>query len=330
MKIFRFVILVSISAVCAIICAAGASADTIITNDGKEIKGIVVEDYRDRVIFSTVDGEIAVMKSDMRELSFDSEEDNLIKLAEQALERRDYSRAMGYYDMALKASPDSAAVKQGMAYLRGSYFRKEESLKTADIKRQQDIELYGGQAPVVRKSDEIGDMAGKLEKLTGMKIAIVNNMPKIEALKSPSPAYEAGMRRGDVLVSVWGKLTGYLSLQEILDLLINKSAIEIRCTIERAADVTINPNKTIISGIEDLIGASFAMEIDGLTISAVKEPGYAAEAGLQREDLIMSIDGKPTRYMPLKKAVELIKNSKEGTVKLVIRRKTIIWRNNEL
>jgi len=202
-------------------------------------------------------------------------------------------------------------------------------LKAADIKRQQDIELYGGQAPQAQKSDEIGDMTRTLEKLTGMKIAVVDNMPKIEYVKSPSPAYEAGLRKGDVLVSVWGKLTGYLSLKEMLDLLINKSAIEIRCTIERTSDVAINSNRTIISGIEDLIGASFAMEIDGLTVSSVKESGYAAEAGLKKEDLIMSIDGKQTRYMPLKKAVELIKNSREGTVKLVIRRKTIIWRNNE-
>ena len=330
MKISRLVPLIPVYAVCAVIYAVSASADTIITNDGKEIKGIVVEDYRDRVVFSTADGEIVVTKSDIRELSFDSEEDNLIKLAEQAMERRDYSRAMGYYDMALKANPDSAAVKQGMAYLRGNFFRKEESLKAADIKRQQDIELYGGRGPAVQKPDETGDMAKTLEKLIGMKISIADNMPEIKALKPGSPAYEAGLRRGDILVSVWGKLTGYLSLKEILDLLINKSAIEIRCMIERAFDVAINPDKTMISGPEDLIGASFAMEIDGLTISAVRESGFAAEAGLQKDDLIMAIDGRQTRYMPLKRAVELIKNSNEGTVKLVIRRKTIIWRSNEL
>ena len=64
--------------------------------------------------------------------------------------------------------------------------------------------------------------------------------------------------------------------------------------------------------------------------SVVPEGGFAARAGLQADDLIMSIDGKHTRYMTLKKAVELIKNSKEGAVKLVIRRKTIIWRSKEL
>ena len=330
MKTCKFVLLILLSSVYAIASACSLSADTITTGDGKEIKGIVVEDYKDRVVFSTADGEIAVMKSDMRELLFDSEEDNLVKLAEQASERRDYSRAMGYYEMALKVNPDSARVKLGMAYLRGNYFRREEALKSADIKRQQDMELYGPQGPALKKSDEIGDLTKTLEKTTGMKISIEDSMPVIESLKPDSPAYEAGLRREDILISVWSKLAGYLSLNEILDLLVNKSAIEIRCVIERVADVAVNQNKAMISGPEDLIGASLIMEIDGLTISAVKESGPAFEAGLQNDDLVMAIDDKQTRYMPLKKAVELIGRPTEGNVKLTIRRKAIIWRNKEI
>lgn len=330
MKPCRVVILLVLFAVYAAGCATGVLADTIIENGGKEIKGIVVEDYKDRVVFSTVDGEITVMKSDMRELTFDSEEDNLVKLAEQAYERRDYSKAMCYYEMALKVNPDSSAVKQGMAYLRGNFFRREESLKAADIRRQQEMEVYGPQGPALQKTDKIGDMAKTLEKTTGMKISIENSLPVIDGLKPDSPAHEAGLRKGDILVSVWSKLTGYLSLEETLDLLVNKSAIEIRCILERVSNVVINPNKSMISGPEDLIDASFLMEMDGLTISAVKKPGSAAEAGLQNGDLVMAIDGNPTRYMPLKKAVELIRRSNEKTVKLTIRRKAIIWRNKEI
>jgi len=326
MKIFKFASLFLIYTACMVLYVPQLYADTIITDDGQELKGIVVEDYRDRVVFSTADGEITVMKSDMRELLFDSEEDNLIKLAEQATDRRDYSRAMGYYDMALKANPDSAAAKQGMVYARGNIFRKEESLKSADIKRMQDIELYGGQVPVRSEADDINDMARALEESTGMKVAITDNMPVIETVKSDSPAYEAGLRRGDLLVSVWGKLTGYLSLKGILDLLVNKSAIEIRCVIERTSDVELNPDKTIVSGPEDIMGASLAMEIDGLTISDVKDGGFAMSAGIQKDDLVISIDGDQTRYMSIKKAIELIRGSGRGIVKLSIRRNVIIWR----
>jgi C-terminal processing protease CtpA/Prc len=237
---------------------------------------------------------------------------------------------MGYYEMAFKVNPDSAAVKQGMAYLRGNFFRKEESLKAADIRRQQDMEVYGPQGPALQKTDKIGDMAKTLEKTTGMKISIENSMPVVDGLKGDSPAYEAGLRKGDALISVWSKLTGYLSLEETLDLLVNKSAIEIRCVMERVSDVVINPNKSMISSPEDLIDASFVMEVDGLTISAVKESGSALEAGLQEGDLVMAIDGKQTRYMPLKKAIDLIRRSNEKTVKLTMRRKAIIWRSKEI
>ncbi len=330
MKKISLIIVVFACMASAIFFALSLSADTIITNDGKEIKGIVVEDYKDRVVFSTVDGEISVMKSDIREMAFDSDEDNLIKLAEQASDKRDYSRAMSFYDMALKANPNSNAAKQGMAYLRGSIFRKEEEAKSADIMRQQDIETYGGQAPLRSKSGDVDSMMETLYKTTGMKIAIIDNAPKVESAKMNMPAYEAGVRKDDTIVSVWSKLAGYLSLKEILDLLISKSAIEIRCVIERGIDVNVNANKNIMSKPEDLIGAGLSMELDGLVISDVKDGGSAFEAGIKKGDQVMAIDGNPTRYMPLKKAIDLIKNTKSDTIKLTVRRKATIWRRSEL
>ena len=330
MKIFRFVILSLIVCGSAAFFAGYPLADTIITNDGKEIKGIIVEDYKDRIVFSTADGETTIMKSDIRELSFDSEEDNLIKLAEQMSDRRDYPRAMSYYDMALKANPDSAAAKQGIASLHGALLRKEESRKAADIKRREDIELYGGAGVGRAGPNNRDDMVRKLDESTGMKIMISGSSPEIEAVKPGEPAYEAGLRKGDLLVSVWGKLTGYLSLEEILDLILNKSAIESSVTFERTFDVKVDSRKKMIFRSEDLIGVLFVMELEGLTISTVKEESPAIEAGLQKGDLVSAIDGKATRYMTLKKAISLIKKSRAGSVKLTIRRKVTIWRKGTM
>ena len=330
MKIIRSA-LILLGIICLSICLAGHSfADTVIMNDGKEAKGIVIEDYKDRIIFSTPDGEMTMMKADIRELVFDSDDDNLVKLAEQATDRRDYTKAMNYYERALKANPGSAGAKQGIIFLRGTILRKEESQKTANIKRQEEIESYGRNGTPRSENDEINDMAKALAVSTGMTISIKDSMPEIDSVKIDSPAFEAGLKKGDILVSVWDKLTGYLSFKETLDLLLNRSAIEIRCLIERTADITIDPKKTLLSGSEDLIGASLAMELEGLTISALKENGPAMAAGIQTGDLVMAIDGKQTRYMQLKKAIELIKNSKQGSIQLKIRRNAIIWRNSEL
>ena len=43
---------------------------------------------------------------------------------------------------------------------------------------------------------------------------------------------------------------------------------------------------------------------------------------------MIAINGAATRYMPLKKAVELIRKLNSEYVKLKIRRKAIIWRIN--
>jgi len=47
--------------------AAGqyAAGDLVYTKDGKELRGIVIEDYKDRILFSTVDGETTIMKDNI-------------------------------------------------------------------------------------------------------------------------------------------------------------------------------------------------------------------------------------------------------------------------
>ena len=109
-------------------------------------------------------------------------------------------------------------------------------------------------------------------------------------------------------------------LEEVTNMLLDKPSLELKCTIER--DIEVN----LASG--NNIGASFTMEFDGLTVTGVKEGGAALNAGLKKDDLITAIDGKSTRYMPMNKAVELIKSSKTGYVELTVRREVIIWRKS--
>ncbi|MCM8761643.1 MAG: PDZ domain-containing protein [Candidatus Omnitrophica bacterium] len=298
-------------------------ADIIYTNDGREIKGIVVEEYKDRLVLSTADGEITVFKSDIRELSFDSEEENLIRLGDQAMDRRDYARALSYYERALKINPESKAAKNGMAYLQSYILRQQEMKKEEDIRKQADLERYGS---AISKAKGSEDQQAILEKTTGMTIAVTDNFPQVTSVKIGSPAYDAGVRKGDFIVAIWGRLTGYMSLNEILDALLKKSALEIRCTIERTIDVPLNTGRLIGGGTEAAIGASLTMELDGLTVGSVREPAK----GLEEGDLITAIGGEQTRYMPLKKAVELISNSKFGSIKLTLRRSVIIWRLSEI
>jgi C-terminal processing protease CtpA/Prc len=303
-----------------------AMADTIEMKDGRELKGIVVEEYKDRIIMSTADGEMTVMKPDIKELYFDNDEDNLIKLAEQARDRKDYVKALDYYDKVLQMNPDSKAAKDGITYLQLYLFKKDDFRKEDYVSGQAEADREASSG----KDKELLEMQERLSARMGMAVSIEGNVPRVTSVNINSPAYEAGVRKGDSLVAIWGRLTGYMSLKEVIHTLIRKASLETRCTIERVAVVTINPRKTIASGLEDLIGASFKLTPEGLTVAKIKEGGFSDEAGLKEDDIITDIDGKSTRYMSLKKAVAMIKDSQEESVKLTFRRNAIIWRKGEI
>lgn len=296
-------------------------ADTIYTEDGKELKGIVVEDYRDRVVLSTADGEITMLKSNIRELYFDSEEDNLIKLAEQSRERKDYLKAFVYYDKVLKLDPKSKAAMDGIVFLQGYLFRKEQVQKEDDIKRREAIENYGAALPIASSEEEREKKAAEnLKKSIGITLIAGSGFPVIDSVRPKSPAAEAGIKKADVLIAVWARLTGYLSLAEVMDMLLDKPSLELKVTIERVFDVGLDAG--------NITGASLSMEFDGLTVGKVKEDSPAFRAGIKKGDLITAINGQSTRYMPLNKAQELVKRSKEKYVKFSIRRETLIWRKD--
>lgn len=301
-------------------------ADTISMRDGKELKGIVVEDYEDRLALSTSDGEINIIKADIRELYFDSEEDNLVKLAELAKDRHDYAKSYAFYSRALKINPDSKAARDGVVAIQGYLYRKEEAMKEYDVNRREEFERYGtlSGSPMAEEKT-LEEALGKLESSLGIKLAMKGAMPEIESVRNASSADEAGVKKGDRLVAIWGKLTGYMPLEDVANALLDKPLIEIKWTIDRTVNVSVNSGGLFRSS-DGLIGAKLTMEFDGLTAAGVKARGPAAEAGIEKGDLIIAIDGKPTRYMPLKKAIQLIGEASSGGIPMTIRREMLIWR----
>ena len=308
--------------------APDANADTIYTNDGGETRGIVVEDYNDRIVMSTVDGEISILKSDIRQLYYDSEADNLVKLAEQARERGDIMKAFAYYDMAYKFDPNSKAAKDGIVFLQGYLFRKEQVKKEDEIKKQEEFENFGV-ARIEEEKSEIEkskEAVAKLREVLGITLSIDGSVPVVNSVISKSPAYEAGIIKGDTIVSIWGRLCGYMRIEDIVNMLLEKPSVEIKCGIERMVTARLNPERTMLSSLNDILGALFRMEFDGLTVFEVKDGGPASEAGFLKNDLIITIDGKSTRYLPLNKAVSMMRKTQNDTITFRIRRELIIWR----
>ncbi|MFA5500211.1 MAG: PDZ domain-containing protein [Candidatus Omnitrophota bacterium] len=302
---------------CLLSAPGRGSCDTIYTKEDKEIKGIIVEEYKDRILMSTAEGEKMIMKGDIKELYFDTEEQNLIKLAEQALDRGDYLKAFVYYDKAFKINPDLKAAKDGIVFLQGYLFKKDMSKKEQDVMRRNEFEKRGAGGVLIKTDEErFKEALEKLKKTIGVSLASDGAITRIDSVRLGSPAYEAGMRKGDVLIAVWGRLVGYLSLQQVAERLLEKTSIETACTIERSVD--------LIGGD---IGADFKMQLDGMTVADVNPGSPAQRAGLKQNDIIMEINDRPTRYMPIKKALELIKKEQDNVIILTFRRNITMWGN---
>lgn len=318
MKKLLFVFL--ISGLLTVVCGP-SYADTINLKDGGEVKGIVVEDYTDRVVISTIDGERSIMKKEISHLYFDTEDDNLIKLAEAEKARGDYQKAYAYYYMAFKANPNSKPAKDGLVFLQGYLFRKDEIRKEEDVKMREEYERRGPMvATILSDEDTVKEYTSKLKKTIGIILKAGTIAPAIENVIPNSAAADAGIRRGDLIVSIWGRLTGYMSLKDVMAVLLEKPTLEIKCAIERTIKVDVDRSGTT--------GASFSMEFDGLTVSGVKEDSPAFAAGIKKGDLLTTISGKSTRYMPLKVAVDMIKKLKRRTIDLTFRREVTIWRRD--
>lgn len=292
-------------------------ADTIYTKDGKELKGIVIEDYKDRILFSTVDGQVTVMKDDVRELYFDTEEQNLIKLAEQAREKGDYIKAFIYYDKAFKMNPDSRAAKDGIVFLQGYLFKKDMSQKEEVVRRHNEFEERGMVPEIKSDEDKFTEYQKRLRSESGIALLTTAGVTKIESVMSDSPAAAAGIKKGDTLIAIWGRLVGYMSLKEVVETLLEKNSLETKITLDRDIIIDEMPGDSIVPDL--------SMQFDGLTLSNIKDGSAAFTAGLKPGDLIMEINGNSTRYMPLKRAIELVKKSKDGKVELTVRKDIVMW-----
>lgn len=291
--------------------------DTIYAKDGKEIKGIIVEEYKDRILISTAEGEQMIMKPEIKELYFDTEEQNLIKLAEQSMDKGDYIKAFMYYDKAFKINPNLKAAKDGLVFLQGYLFKKDLSRKEQDVMRRNEFEERGAGNSFIKTDEErFKETLEKLKKTMGISLVSDGAKTRVDSVRIGSPAYEAGMRKGDVLIAVWGRLVGYLSLQQVTERLLEKTSLETACTIERSVD--------LIGGD---IGADFKMQLEGMTVSGVNGGSPAQRAGLKQNDVIIEINGRSTRYMPIKKALELIKKQDGNVIILAFRREIIMWGN---
>ena len=130
MKIYKVTVILTIIifALC-FITSSTATADTVIMRSGMKVKGVVVEDYKDRIVLRTIDGENQILKKNIKDILFDLEEQNLTNVADFYLDSERYEEAFIYYQKALEVNPKYKRAQDGLryatAYLSGTGRREK-------------------------------------------------------------------------------------------------------------------------------------------------------------------------------------------------------------
>lgn len=318
--------LVSLPLFLLLICGV-LYADTILLKDGQELKGVVVEDYHDRVIFSTENGGVCLLKNNIEKIGYDVLEENFVRLGIAYRDKGDYKLALHYYQGAYKLNPRMKEAEAGILLVTNMMFRKSESdLEKKAALRQEAEENMG--MPAATEATEAGPSPAQINELwedAGIAIDTAGPDIKVSGVLKGAPAAEAGIEKDDIIVSVWGRLVKYMPLEDVYDLFLHNKASELNVVASRLKTVVLRRNH-IFRGAEYMLGARLVVEFEGLTVGEVETGAPFDNTGILKKDRIARIAGASTTYMPLEAVYKLVEGMKVGMLNLEIQRGITFWK----
>lgn len=283
------------SAIASLVAIAGAAtaaqADELFLTSGETLKGLVVEEHADRLVVSTIDGEQVVWRHDVDQVFFDDPERNYLYLGNEALAGGDFQAALALYQKAMQMNP--------------AWDDARDALRRLDDRQRR-------ARGAVERPEKV------LQAAWGLTLAATESYPVISAVAPDSAAAQHGLQTGDALVAVWGESLGYRSLAQVAQRMAGPAGTEVKITLQR--EVTVPP----AGRGAPRPGFDVSMALAGLTVGDAGLLGTAA--GLRPGDLIVAIDGRPTRYLPLGQARAAMAGPRTSGLRLTIQRHLLIHR----
>lgn len=288
-----------------------AFADTLYLKDKSTLKGIVVEEYVDRIIYSTIEGEKEILKSDIIHIKFEEPADNLMRLGDAAFEKGYFKAALKYFMMGQRANPNISSLDGKIYHTEQIIYKAPETRKREHLALKNEI-MSGRTA--ADPADSLEPKQQLVNKL-GIKINERRGRYFIKSVSSGSSFDKAGARKGDAIISIWSKLCDYLTFKDLFDLLINPKETLMMVTIERRLIIQKNVP----------FDAKIALKWEGSFIETLNKDGALEKAGFKTLDQITAVDGQATRYAPLKTITRWLRK-KSVTRKVTIRRKLSVYK----
>ena len=300
-----------------ILAASGLSADTVTLINENEVKGLVVDEYVDRVVVSTFEGEKTFFRKDIQDIEYEDEEARLLKLASAAMSRGKYKNAIYYYEAVLKLNPNSAAARDGEV----TAVRKQLG-GGAEIAREEiDLMLSLDQASPRPSEDKIVSYEKNVQDLLGLKIKkdVKNNTCYVEEVMPGSLAANYGIRKNDIVGAVWNDNVKYMNYEGVMNKLSGPEFSMIKLGIERKT-VFANPEK---------LKWDIGLSPYGYFIKELSGAKGAEKELIEPGDWILEINSVSTRYMPKDELNSLLSTSKAPII-LLIKRNLYMNRDHNL
>ena len=298
-------------------------ADTIILKTGKEIKGLVVERHADRIILSTENGEKPILLKGIKNIKYDDPEQNFFQMAQAYESENKLGEALAYYEKAIEINPNFEEAKKAALGVRNHFWAASAQGPADEMEKKQTLyDAWGqGKSPESTAKTQSDNEIQRLKDGLGILLEAKGDWVQVSTVYSGKPAVVAGLKNHDRLVAIDGASLRYLSSAVVIKRLLEPRFTNFNLEVERDFSVP----HTAAQGVQSL-GFEMVLGYDGLSIKNVNPDGAASRLGLRQDDLVTAIDGKATRYMPIKKALEMIQKSKHGSVLIAIRRSMLLAR----
>ncbi|MFH1846765.1 MAG: PDZ domain-containing protein [Candidatus Omnitrophota bacterium] len=299
-------------------------ADTIIKKDGTQVKGLILEEYTDRIVMSTIAGEKELKKSLIKSAMYDNEERALMQKASNLFREGQYVKAYYTYSNVLQLNPLSDEARERLYYLEKLLETKIKNDVKADIQKEQNFLSDGKEADFVDKAKEnLGIVLCSADKYVEVK--------EVVSARLKSGAGELVPR--DRIVAVWGEMTAYQDINEVAEKLLTSG--EIRITIERDVVSVCSGEKVLFDKFmpakyRKIIGAELILKKQGIIVKDIVEQGTFSRGGIRPGDIIVRINGLDARYLPVARMIEEIEKSEGKKISISIRRDITLWKKENI
>lgn len=307
------------------VSAPACNADTVYMKDGTQIKGVVLNDGADDIQFWAKGGDRLIKRSDIGNIVHDTDEENILMMADGARAVNDNVRAYYLYEKAFRLNTDSKRAIEGMTALQGALNKNNAADQMVTYNQR-----YGTENTPMMDDKEVlsqnADHTEQVAKDLGMLLGQSNNKSyyrKIKVLDSirGSRSDKAGVEIDDYVVGVDGRPTDYIGLFSAVDLLMGKADVPVQITIERDRSVWLNDNAGLKkNSLMERAGFSIDRSPRGFVITNVVRGSMAAQAGLRPGDRVMKVNNITTRDMDLEDFLAQVDKIGPSYVDIVVQR----------